>query len=198
MTLSARPADMLRAPVRVQRPPRRDRDGRLRRRRLRAPHRARGHGSGGQGLVPAVRRRFAGGRPGWSCSTRRSCSSRPVISTATAARRGPRPGRGTAPQHHGGSPWTCPAGRSRRFGRGRRGYVGCVTIVPGGRRRASERETAVELELPDGRPFDAVGRLVAGGIAGRAGLTVDRIDDLQLALQAVRRDPGRGARPGSS
>ena len=48
----------------------------------------------------------------------------------------------------------------------------------------------MELELPDGRPVDAVGRLVAGGSAGRAGLTVDRIDDLQLALQAVRRDPG--------
>ncbi len=48
----------------------------------------------------------------------------------------------------------------------------------------------VELELPDGRSFDAVGRLVAAGIAGRAGVTVDRIDDLQLAVQAVRRSPG--------
>ena len=48
----------------------------------------------------------------------------------------------------------------------------------------------MELELPDVRSFDAVGRLVAGGIASRAGLTVDRIDDLQLALQAVRRGPG--------
>jgi hypothetical protein len=47
----------------------------------------------------------------------------------------------------------------------------------------------VQLELPDGRPFDAVGRLIAAGVAGRAGLPVDRIDRLQLALQAVRRNP---------
>jgi hypothetical protein len=47
----------------------------------------------------------------------------------------------------------------------------------------------VELELPDGRSFDAVGRLVVAGVACRAGLTVDRIDGLQLALQAVRHDP---------
>jgi hypothetical protein len=47
----------------------------------------------------------------------------------------------------------------------------------------------VELELPGGRSYDAVGRLVAAGVAGRAGLPVDSIDRLQLALQAVRRDP---------
>ena len=65
-----------------------------------------------------------------------------------------------------------------------------MTSLPDGRRRTSEHEAVVELELPGGRSFDAVGRLVAAGIADRAGLAVDRIDDLQLALQAVRRDPG--------
>jgi hypothetical protein len=62
-----------------------------------------------------------------------------------------------------------------------------VTELSGG---GSDDHTAVvELELPDGRPFDAVGRLIAAGVAGRAGLPVDCIDRLQLALQAVRRDP---------
>jgi hypothetical protein len=54
---------------------------------------------------------------------------------------------------------------------------------------SNDHAAVVELELPDGRSFDAVGRLVAAGVAGRAGLPVDRIDRLQLALQAVRRDP---------
>lgn len=57
---------------------------------------------------------------------------------------------------------------------------------------ADESDThaaVVELELPDGRPFDAVGRLIAAGVAGRAGLPIDCIDRLQLALQVVRRDP---------
>jgi len=57
-----------------------------------------------------------------------------------------------------------------------------------------DHSAVVELELPDGRSFDAVGRLVAAGVAGRAGLPVDAIDRLQLALQAIRRDPGARGR----
>jgi hypothetical protein len=67
-----------------------------------------------------------------------------------------------------------------------------VTELAGG--GADDDTALVELELPDGRPFDAVGRLIAAGVAGRAGLPVECIDRLQLALQAVRRDPhARGA-----
>jgi hypothetical protein len=47
----------------------------------------------------------------------------------------------------------------------------------------------VELELPADRSFDAVGRLVAAGIGSRAGLDVARIEDLQLALEAVLHRP---------
>jgi hypothetical protein len=62
-----------------------------------------------------------------------------------------------------------------------------VTELAGG--GSDDDAAVVALELPDGRPFDAVGRLIAAGVAGRAGLPVDCIDRLQLALQAVRRDP---------
>jgi hypothetical protein len=48
----------------------------------------------------------------------------------------------------------------------------------------------IELVLPEGRAFDAVGRLVAAGVGTRAGLRVDRIEDLQLALEAFRHRPG--------
>ena len=54
----------------------------------------------------------------------------------------------------------------------------------------SDRSTLVELELPAGRSFDAVGRLVTAGVASRAGIAVNRIDDLQTALHAVRRSAG--------
>jgi hypothetical protein len=47
----------------------------------------------------------------------------------------------------------------------------------------------VELELPSGRAFDAVGRLVLGGLGARLGLGVDRIADFQLALHAMLRQP---------
>lgn len=47
----------------------------------------------------------------------------------------------------------------------------------------------VELELPADRPFAAVFRLVAAGLAGRHDVTVDRIDELQLAIDAVLRQP---------
>ena len=54
-------------------------------------------------------------------------------------------------------------------------------------RQPHERASAgrVELELPSDRSFHPVGRLVAAGVGSRAGLDVDRIDDLQLALEAV-------------
>jgi len=45
--------------------------------------------------------------------------------------------------------------------------------------------TSVELEIPPGSRYRAIGRLVAGGFAARLGLTVDRISDLQLALELV-------------
>jgi hypothetical protein len=50
-------------------------------------------------------------------------------------------------------------------------------------------EVEIELELPPDPAFDAVARLVAAGVGARAGLGVDRIEDLQLALEAVRRTP---------
>lgn len=55
---------------------------------------------------------------------------------------------------------------------------------------SEQRRDPVELVLPDGRAFDAVGRLVAAGVAARSGLQVDRVERLQLALEAVRTRPG--------
>jgi hypothetical protein len=45
--------------------------------------------------------------------------------------------------------------------------------------------TSVQLELPSQPRFSAVGRLVAGGLASRLELPVDRIEDLQLAVEAL-------------
>lgn len=45
--------------------------------------------------------------------------------------------------------------------------------------------TSIELELPPGPAFDAVGRLVLGGLGARVGLGVDRIADFQRALDAT-------------
>lgn len=47
----------------------------------------------------------------------------------------------------------------------------------------------VELVLPEGDAFDPVARLVAAGVGTRTGLGVDRIEDLQLALEAIRHRP---------
>jgi hypothetical protein len=44
---------------------------------------------------------------------------------------------------------------------------------------------SVVVELPSGQSFDAVGRLVLAGVSSRFRLPVDRIEDLQLALEAV-------------
>jgi hypothetical protein len=45
--------------------------------------------------------------------------------------------------------------------------------------------TTIELESSPGPAFDAVGRLVLGGMGARAGLGIDRITDLQRALDAT-------------
>jgi hypothetical protein len=55
---------------------------------------------------------------------------------------------------------------------------------------SEQRRDPVELVLPEGRAFDAVGRLVAAGVAARSGLQLDRVERLQLALDAVRTRPG--------
>jgi hypothetical protein len=48
---------------------------------------------------------------------------------------------------------------------------------------ADERQ--IELSIPAGRQFHPTGRLVAGGLASRVGLDVDRMDDLRLAVESV-------------
>ena len=47
----------------------------------------------------------------------------------------------------------------------------------------------VELEIPSGDEFAAVARLVVAGVATRAGLQVDRLQDLELALEEALRQP---------
>lgn len=59
----------------------------------------------------------------------------------------------------------------------------------GAERRDARVNGTVELEVPGDRSFDPVARLVAGGVGSRAGLGVDVIDDLQLALEAVLNRP---------
>jgi hypothetical protein len=46
----------------------------------------------------------------------------------------------------------------------------------------------VDLELP-ASSFGAVGRLVLAGMASRSGLSVERIDELQLAFDTILRRP---------
>ena len=48
-----------------------------------------------------------------------------------------------------------------------------------------EPTEAVEVELPAGKSFNAVGRLVAGGLASRLDFAVPEIEDLQLAVEAL-------------
>ena len=45
--------------------------------------------------------------------------------------------------------------------------------------------SAVQIELPSRPCFNAIGRLVTGGYASRLELPVDRIEDLQLAVEAL-------------
>jgi hypothetical protein len=48
----------------------------------------------------------------------------------------------------------------------------------------------IELELPRGSRFSAVARLVAAGIGARLGLSVERLEDLKLAIDAALRQTG--------
>jgi len=48
----------------------------------------------------------------------------------------------------------------------------------------------VELVTPVGREWDSVARLVLAGIADRIGLTVEELDDLQLALEHLLLETG--------
>ena len=48
----------------------------------------------------------------------------------------------------------------------------------------------VEIELPLGERFAAVARLVAAGLGARLGLSVERLQDLKLAVDAALRQPG--------
>jgi hypothetical protein len=47
--------------------------------------------------------------------------------------------------------------------------------------------TRIEVEWPDDPGFGALGRLVLGGVAARAALPVDRVDELGLALDTLTR-----------
>jgi len=67
------------------------------------------------------------------------------------------------------------------------GYLGTVSEVRAEAWSASP-QPEVDLELPAGA-FGAVGRLVVAGVASRLGLTVDRIDELQLAVDETLRRP---------
>lgn len=51
----------------------------------------------------------------------------------------------------------------------------------------------VELELPPGPAFDAVGRLVLGALGARLGLGINRITDFQEALHATLQQPPSGS-----
>lgn len=52
----------------------------------------------------------------------------------------------------------------------------------------------VELELPAEHSFNAVGRLVAGGLASRLDFPVAEIEDLQLAIEALLCRPAADAK----
>jgi hypothetical protein len=48
----------------------------------------------------------------------------------------------------------------------------------------------IELRTPVGREWDAVSRLVLAGIAGRLELSVEELDDLQLAVERLLLEAG--------
>jgi serine/threonine-protein kinase RsbW len=81
------------------------------------------------------------------------------------------------------------------FGQRSHGYLGPVTRADTETLAALEVEpvrdplVVVELELPRGRRFAAVARLVAAGFGARLGLPVDRLEDLKLAIDVVLRQP---------
>lgn len=52
---------------------------------------------------------------------------------------------------------------------------------------------AVELRIPNERPFHGVARLVVGGLASRHNLSYEALEDLQLALVTVLESDGYAA-----
>jgi hypothetical protein len=54
-----------------------------------------------------------------------------------------------------------------------------VSIAP------ADAHEAIQLELPAQRAYNAVGRLVVGGVAARLDFEVAEIEDLQLAVEAL-------------
>ena len=58
---------------------------------------------------------------------------------------------------------------------------------PSGGRVRHVSALEVQLGLPAGPPFTAVARLVVAGMAARSGLGVDRMEELQLAVEAAVR-----------
>ncbi len=82
-----------------------------------------------------------------------------------------------------------------RFAPGAYGYHDHVsparieTLAASGAGTSRDPMDAVELELPRGRRFAPVARLVAAGLGARLGLRVDRIEDLELAVDAALRQP---------
>jgi hypothetical protein len=50
----------------------------------------------------------------------------------------------------------------------------------------------VEVELPPGTRFAPVARLVAAGLGARLGLSVERLEDLKVAIDAALRQPSSG------
>ena len=52
---------------------------------------------------------------------------------------------------------------------------------------------AIELRIPNERPFHGVARLVVGGLAARHNLSYETLEDLQLALVTVLESDGYAA-----
>jgi anti-sigma regulatory factor (Ser/Thr protein kinase) len=52
---------------------------------------------------------------------------------------------------------------------------------------------AIELRIPNERPFHGVARLVVGGLAARHNLSYEALEDLQLALATVLESDGYAA-----
>lgn len=53
--------------------------------------------------------------------------------------------------------------------------------------------TAIELRIPNERPYHGVARLVVGGLAARHNLSYEMLEDLQLALVTVLEGEGYAA-----
>ena len=52
---------------------------------------------------------------------------------------------------------------------------------------------AIELRIPNERPFHGVARLVVGGLAARHNLSYEALEDLQLALATILESDGYAA-----